>query len=121
MTIDKEALIVFEAILRCYARWKAFTEDEGLLYITVGGEEFCFHDLLDGIKTLPPRQRQALWLVVIEDRRETDAAKIMGFTNGSTPVSQYKTLAIQHLYEYQLKKKEAWERHGGEEGQVRGG
>jgi hypothetical protein len=95
---------LFEGMLKCYYRWKAFAEEEGLYSITIEGEEFSFFDLLDGIDTLPLRQRQALWLICIEGLKEREAAEMMGFDappgTTSTPVQFYKNKAIEKLVKY---------------------
>lgn len=93
--VRREKLL--ERILRNYRQWEAFVESEGLLSITVYGEEFHFCDILHGLELLPPRQKEAVQLLLIEDHREVDAAKMMGFTRWSTNVQQYKNLGVRKL------------------------
>lgn len=98
-------------LLKNYQLWECIVRDEGLLYITIDGEEWHFFDLLDGIKTLPPRQKEALIKVYLEDKREVDAAREMGFVKWSTPVQQYASLALERLLKFHD------EARGGQDGQ----
>ena len=91
---------LLKRILRNYALWQAYYEDEGLTVITIEGEEWHFLDILSGIEQLPERQRQALWLYCVEDMRQVDVAKQMGFEKWSTPVQQYRSIALTKLVQY---------------------
>lgn len=86
-----------EKLLKNYQLWVSVAETEGTFTLTVDGEEYHLFDLLDGIDKLPRRQRQALVLICLEDMKEIDAAKIMGFTRWSTPTQQYKNAALDKL------------------------
>ncbi len=68
--VNKHRLKIFEGMLKNYYHWRAYVEQDGLYSITIEGEMFSFFDLLDGIDTLPLRQRQALWLICIEGLKE---------------------------------------------------
>lgn len=97
---DRRREKIFEGILKTYHRWKCYAEQEGLYSITIEGEEFSFFDILDGIDTLPLRQRQALWLICIEGLKEREAAELMGFRTSSTPAQFAKNEAIKKLVRY---------------------
>jgi hypothetical protein len=97
---DKHRVKIFEGLLRHYYHWQVLAHQDGLYSITVEGEEFSFFDLLDGIETLPLRQRQALWLIVIEGMKEREAADLMGYTGSSTPAQYQKNEAVKKLVQY---------------------
>lgn len=97
---SKHRMRIFESILRHYYHWQVLARQEGLYAIRVEGEEFSFFDLLDGIETLPLRQRQALWLIVIEGMKEREAADLMGYQGSSTPAQYQKNEAIKKLVQY---------------------
>lgn len=62
------------------------------------GEEIYYGDLLVGIDTLPPRQRQAFELICLEGYTETAATKIMlPDSKWSTPVQQYADAALARM------------------------
>ncbi|WP_267716684.1 hypothetical protein [Streptomyces sp. CoH17] len=98
---EQQKIAKFEKVLRGYQTWQAAVEDHNIDTIRVGDEEYCFYDILDGIKTLPPRQRQAFDLIVIEGKKEVQAAREMGFQRWSTPVQQYKNIAVKKLWNFQ--------------------
>jgi hypothetical protein len=106
----KEKLKILEGILKQWARWGAFVQDEGLLAITIKGEEYHYYDVLNGLETLPKRQLQAVWLICIENYREAEAAKIMGFDKWSTPAQQYKNLGLKKLLIFQEQQQRGKER-----------
>jgi len=58
-------IALLEALLKNWQSWRAILEDSGVETLVIGGEEWNFYDMLDGIKELPPRQKQALWLILI--------------------------------------------------------
>ena len=93
-------MLVLEGLLRNWQSWRAILEDSGVETLVVNGEEWNFHDMLDGIKELPPRQKQALWLILIEDKRPVDVARVM-FTGSKRIVGemavQYKNDALAKL------------------------
>lgn len=55
------------------------------------GEEIFYGDLLVGLDTLPPRQREAFTLICMQGYTETAAAKIM------LPNSKWSTTVQQHV------------------------
>lgn len=96
--LSKVALL--EALLKNWQSWRAILEDSGVETLVIGGEEWNFYDMLDGIKELPPRQKQALWLILIEDKRPVDVARVM-FSGSKRIVGemavQYKDDALAKL------------------------
>jgi len=96
---DKRRLQIFRRIYSNYYVWKALVEDESLHYLTVDGEDFFFHDLMVGIETLPPRQRQAFELHILLGMSEKEAAAEMGFKKWVTLVGQYSTTALRRMVE----------------------
>ena len=91
---------VLERVLNNYYEWKA-------VYASTGNPELQLlnsvtiniHDILDGIDKLPPRQKQAVVLSCLENRKEVEVAKIMGFTKWSSQVGMYKRKALKTLCE----------------------
>lgn len=55
------------------------------------GEEICYGDLLVGLDSLPPRQREAFELICLQGYTETAAAKVM------LPDSRWSTTVQQHV------------------------
>lgn len=98
----KEKRKTFSRVLKNYAAWKSLVESEGLFSIKLrDGEELHYMDILEGFKVLPPRQRQAVWLMCVEDKSEVEVAEIMGFQSWPTPVQQYKNIGLARLIKYQ--------------------
>lgn len=93
-------IAILEGLLKNWQSWRAILEDSGVETLVVGGEEWNFYDMLDGIRELPPRQKQALWLILIEDKRPVDVARIM-FAGSKRIVGemavQYKNDALDKL------------------------
>ena len=102
-------IAVLEGLLRNWQSWRAILEDSGIETLVVGGEEWNFYDMLNGIKDLPPRQKQALWLILIEDKRPVDVARVM-FVGSKRIVGemavQYKDDALAKLLVRHEQKKE---------------
>lgn len=102
-------LTVLEGLLRNWQFWRAVLEDSGVETLVIDGEEWNFHDMLDGIKELPTPQRQALWMILIEDKRPVDAARVIfaGYKRivGEMAV-QYKDDALNKLLAWHYQKKE---------------
>lgn len=100
---------ILEGLLRNWQSWRAILEDNGVETLMIGGEEWNFYDMFDGIKDLPPRQKQALWMILIEDRRPVDVARIM-FAGSRRIVGemavQYKNDALAKLIARHEQKKE---------------
>ena len=89
---------ILERLLNNYYEWKEAYRVSGnpdlqlLNRVTVN-----IHDVLKGIKELPPRQKQAVILSCLENKKEVEVAKIMGFTKWSSPVGMYKRRALKNL------------------------
>ena len=89
---------VLERVLNNYYEWRA-------VYATTGNPELQLlnsvtiniHDILNGIDKLPPSQKQAVILSCLENRKEVEVAKIMGFTKWSSQVGMYKRKALKTL------------------------
>ncbi len=98
-----------EGLLRNWQGWRAILEDSGVETLVVGGEEWNFYDMLDGIKELPPRQKKALWMILIEDKRPVDVARVM-FAGSRRIVGemavQYKDEALAKLMARHEQRKE---------------
>lgn len=93
----KRRLQIFRSIYSNYYVWKELVESQGLVFLEVEGEDIYFYDLLVGLDDLPPRQRQAFELHVLEGAPEKDAARVMGFTKWDTLVGQYSTTALKRM------------------------
>lgn len=93
-------ILVLEGLLRNWQLWRSILEDSGVETIVISGEEWNFYDMLDGIEDLAPRQKQALWLILIEDKRPVDVARLM-FAGSKRIVGemavQYKDDALAKL------------------------
>jgi Sigma-70, region 4 len=62
------------------------------------GEDVYIDDLMVGIDSLPPRQREAFELIALKGWTETDAArKMMPWSEWSTPVQQYCDSALDRM------------------------
>lgn len=89
---------MLEKILRHYGEFRAVYEAEGVEEITVeGGVTVNVHDVLQGIETLPERQKQAIKLMCLLNWREVDAANAMGLRRWTSPVSSYRRAGLQKL------------------------
>lgn len=97
---EKERQDLFKRIYRNLFQWRSFIESEGpeKRVIRVGTEEIDYEDLMSGYPLLPPRQKQAFDLVLIEGMTEGEATKIM-FPGSpwSTPVQQYYKAALRRM------------------------
>lgn len=92
---------MLERILKNWQAWGSLVESQGLMTITVEGEEYHYFDMLEGLNSLPPRQRQAVFYMCIQDKSEAEVAKIMGFENENcTPVQQYKSFGLTRFLQY---------------------
>jgi hypothetical protein len=65
---------------------------------TPEGEDICLSDLMIGIDTLPPKQRQAFELICLLSYTETAATEIMlPNSKWSTPVQQYSDEGLDKM------------------------
>jgi len=91
---------LLERILNNYFEWKAVYKQTGNPDLELlNGITVNIYDILDGIDKLPPRQKQAVVLTCLENRKESEVAKIMGFAKWSSPVGMYKRRALRTLCE----------------------
>jgi DNA-directed RNA polymerase specialized sigma24 family protein len=92
---------ILQNILKSWQLWHAHIETGGSPFLTVDGEDYSFYDILDGLNSLPPRQRQAVFYMTVMDMSELQTAKTMKFKNVNiTPVSQYRSLGIDRILDY---------------------
>lgn len=94
---ERRRLQLFRSIYINYFKWEALVESEGLHFLNIDGEEVYFYDLLTGLDSLPPRQRQAFELHLLFGMTEKEAAAEMGFTKWVTLVGQYSTAALKRM------------------------
>lgn len=75
------------------------------------GEEVYLDDLMCGIDSLPPRQREAFELICLQGWTETDATKVMlPDSRWSTPIQQYADSAlVRMIAAYDAKQAGTWE------------
>ena len=86
---------VLERILNNYWEWQEVYRTTGNPDLQlINGITVNIYDILDGIDKLPPRQKQAVVLSCLENRKEVEVAKIMGFTKYSAQVGMYKRKAL---------------------------
>lgn len=98
-----------ESILRHYEEFWDLYEQHGVEEITLeDGLVVNIHDVTRGISDLPKRQKEALILTCLANKKEVDAAPLMGFVDKvlpdgtikkgwTSPVSSYKKLALEKL------------------------
>jgi hypothetical protein len=74
------------------------------------GEEVYLDDLMVGIDSLPPRQREAFELICLQGFTETDATRIMlPHSRWSTPIQQYADSALGRMIDaYDAKQAGTW-------------
>ncbi len=74
------------------------------------GEEIYLDDLMVGIDSLPPRQREAFEMIVLQGWTETDATKVMlPDSKWSTPIQQYSDTALERMVAaYDAKQAGTW-------------
>jgi len=86
---------LFLNIYMNYYHWEAAREDHQITEIWVEGELISFRDLLVGLDTLPPRQKQAFIIHVLQGKTEVETHKVMEFTSPYTRlVGQYASAAL---------------------------
>jgi len=73
-------------------------EVPGIVTIPETGEEVYLSDLMVGIDSLPPRQREAFELICLQGYTETETReKMLPDSKWSTPVQQYAEAALQRM------------------------
>jgi len=91
---------ILERLLNNYAEWQEVYRQTGNPELQLlNGITVNIYDILNGIDRLPPRQKQAVVLSCLENRKEVEVAKIMGFTKWSSQVGMYKRKALKTLCE----------------------
>lgn len=89
---------ILERLLNNYWEWHEVYRTTGNPELQlINGITVNIYDILNGIENLPPRQKQAVVLSCLENRKEVDVAKIMGFTKWSSQVGMYKRKALTGL------------------------
>lgn len=88
-------------LFRNYQAFQALFETEGIDEITSDqGVSWSLWDVKylydEGLKFLPPRQRQAILLCFVANKRECDAATLMG-VSPTNPVSMYANDGLANL------------------------
>ncbi len=108
----KRRLQVFKRLFQHIAHWRALMEAGEMndIIITPEGEEIYLYDLMTGIETLPPRQRQAFDLICIQSFTESAATAIMlPDSKWSTPIQQYADAALLRMVQaYDAKQNGTW-------------
>lgn len=86
---------IFQNIYLNYYKWESLVESDQMQYISYMGEEIYFYDLLIGLDDLPPRQRQAFELHLLQGLTEVETSKVMS-PDGKWPtvVGQYCSSAL---------------------------
>lgn len=95
------SVTVLRELFRNFQQFWALYETEGIDEITspIDGEVYCLFDvayLYRETRRLPPRQRQAIELCLIQNMKESDAAVAMGVSE-TNPVSMYATSGMEKL------------------------
>lgn len=96
---------LYSKVLKTYQLWTSLRESSGVETIEIVHEgiqyEFHYMDILKGLSVLPPRQREAVWLMCVEDMPEAEVADIMGFdSTRATPIQQYKNFGLARFIEF---------------------
>ena len=110
---DKRRAQVFKRVYTHLEHWKSLMEDRGMEAVITDeatGEDIYIWDLLVGLDSLPPRQRQAFELICLRGYTETAARDILlPNSKSSTPVQQYADIGLARMVEaYDLKQQGRW-------------
>jgi DNA-directed RNA polymerase specialized sigma24 family protein len=93
---------VLRELFRHYQAFRALYETEGIdTVVGPEGDEFSLWDvqyLARQLHRLPPRQREAIQLCLIENKKESDAAVLMG-VSVTNPVAMYATEGLKKIVE----------------------
>lgn len=97
--IDMPKWLMVGRILRHYNEIYEQYKYSGLEEITLpDGDVMNVHDMLEGIKSLPKRQREAVELMCIQGLKEVEASEIMlPGSKWSSPVGAYKRAGLKKL------------------------
>lgn len=106
MTIPSEGprrrKALFRNIYRNYVAWGQLIETEGPIrsVLTIDGEDIDYYDLMAGYDDLPPRQKQAFTLQLLQGHTERQAGQIMfPESTMTTSVQQYSSNALDRMIE----------------------
>ncbi|AEQ21077.1 putative RNA polymerase sigma-70 factor, region 4 [Rhodococcus phage E3] len=96
----KRRVALWKRMFSQYQHWGSLVESDQVYFLTIEGEEIYYYDVMVGLCTLPPRQKEAFDLHVLQGYSEQAAASIM-FPNSkwSTPVQQYSNIALSKMIE----------------------
>ncbi len=98
----KRRLQIFKRIYQHLNHFHSLLESGDMelpgIVTTPEGEEIYLGDMMVGLQTLPPRQRQAFELICLEGYTESAATEIMlPESRWSTPVQQYADMALLRM------------------------
>jgi hypothetical protein len=98
---DKRRLQVFKRFYQHLEHIWALAEDRGMDRVVtdpVSNEDIYIGDLLVGLPTLPPRQREAFELICLQGYTETAARdRMLPHSKSSTPVQQYADSGLARM------------------------
>lgn len=102
----------FKRTFQRLEHWHALMEDRGMsdVITTPEGEDIYIGDLLVGLDSLPPRQREAFELICLQSYTETAARdRMLPNSKSSTPVQQYADSGLSRMVRaYDLKQIGQW-------------
>jgi hypothetical protein len=109
----KRRLQVFKRVFQHLEHWQALMEDRGMGSVITDpetGEDIYIADLLVGLDSLPPRQRQAFELICLKGYTETAARDVLlPNSKSSTPVQQYADSGLVRVVQaYDLYQRGEW-------------
>jgi hypothetical protein len=97
----KRRLQQFKRLYQHMEHWRVLIESGDMNHIITvpeTGEEIYLLDLMVGIESLPPRQREAFELICLLGYTETDATrKMLPHSKWSTPIQQYADTALARM------------------------
>lgn len=93
---EKRRLQIFRRIYAHWHEWASLLEQEQLHFLVIEGETIYFHDLLAGLDSLPPRQKEAFIIHILSCVPEREASEIMK-TSWVSLVGQYSTAALKKM------------------------
>lgn len=100
---DKRRTQIFKRLYTHLEHFQALLESgemelPGIVTIPETGEEVFLGDMMVGIDSLPPRQRQAFEMICCLGYTETNCRdEMMPDSESSTPVQQYSDTALQRM------------------------
>ena len=95
---------VLRELFRNLQQFRALYESEGIDEVVspIDGQVYSLFDLehlYEQLHRLPPRQREAIELCLVQNMKETDAALAMGVSK-TNPVAMYATSGLEKLVEF---------------------